>query len=78
MEKFWFSNGLRASDYTFGGILGSTNINVRPSEQRTGTRISYASSNRSYIHRVMATHSTGLSEDGWAFTVAASRREEKG
>ena len=70
-----FSNGLRASDYTFGGILGSTNINVRPSEQRTGTRISYASSNRSYIHRVMATHSTGLSEDGWAFTVAASRRE---
>jgi hypothetical protein len=70
-----FSNGLRASDYTFGGILGSTNINVRPSEQRTGTRISYASSNRSYVHRVMATHSTGLSEDGWAFTVAASRRE---
>ena len=70
-----FSNGLRASDYTFGGILGSTNINVRPSEQRTGTRISYASSNRSYIHRAMATHSTGLSEDGWAFTVAASRRE---
>lgn len=72
-----FSNGLRASDYTFGGILGSTNINVRPSEQRTGTRISYASSNRSYVHRVMATHSTGLSEDGWAFTVAASRREGK-
>ena len=70
-----FSNGLRASDYTFGGILGSTNINVRPSEQRTGTRISYASSNRSYIHRAMATHSTGLSEDGWAFTLAASRRE---
>ena len=70
-----FSNGLRASDYTFGGILGSTNINVRPSEQRTGTRISYASSNRSYTHRAMATHSTGLSEDGWAFTLAASRRE---
>ena len=70
-----FSNGLRASDFTFGGILGSTNINVRASEQRTGTRISYASSNRSYTHRAMATHSSGLSEDGWAFTVAASRRE---
>ena len=70
-----FSNGLRASDYTFGGILGSTNINVRPSEQRTGTRISYASSNRSYAHRVMATHSSGLSENGWAYTIAASRRE---
>ena len=70
-----FSNGLRASDFTFGGILGSTNINIRASEQRTGTRISYASSNRSYTHRAMATHSSGLSEDGWAFTVAASKRE---
>lgn len=70
-----FSNGLSASDYTFGGILGSTNINVRPSEQRVGTRISYASSNRSYAHRVMATHSSGLSKNGWAYTVAASKRE---
>ena len=70
-----FSNGLSASDYTFGGILGSTNINVRPSEQRVGSRISYASSNRSYAHRVMATHSSGLSKNGWAYTVAASKRE---
>lgn len=70
-----FSNGLSASDYTFGGILGSTNINIRPSEQRVGTRISYASSNRSYAHRVMATHSSGLSKNGWAYTVAASKRE---
>ena len=70
-----FSNGLGASDYTFGGILGSTNINVRPSEQRIGTRISYASSNRSYLHRVMATHSSGLSKNGWAYTIAASKRE---
>jgi len=72
-----FSTGLTASDYTFGGILGATNINVRPSEQRQGTRISYASSNRSYIHRAMATHSSGLSEDGWAYTVAASNRNGK-
>ena len=69
-----FSTGLTASDYTFGGILGATNINVRSSEQRQGTRISYASSNRSYVHRAMATHSSGLSENGWAYTVAASNR----
>ncbi|QNM85448.1 TonB-dependent receptor [Polaribacter pectinis] len=69
-----FSTGLTASAYTFGGILGSTNINVRASTQRPGTRISYAASNRSYQHRVMATHSSGMSEDGWAYTVAASRR----
>ena len=69
-----FSNGLAPSNYTFGGVLGSTNINTRPSEQRPGTRISYASSNRSYVHRLMATHSTGILQDGWSFTFSASRR----
>ena len=69
-----FSNGLAPSNYTFGGVLGSTNINTRPSEQRAGTRISYSSSNRSYVHRLMATHSTGILDDGWSFTFSASRR----
>ena len=69
-----FSSGLTPSAYTFGGILGSTNINVRASEQRLGTRISYASSNRSYEHRFMFSHSSGMSESGWVYTIAASRR----
>lgn len=69
-----FSNGLAASNFTFGGVLGSTNINTRASEQRAGTRVSYASSNRSYVHRVMATHSTGVLDGGWAFTFSGSRR----
>ena len=69
-----FSSGLRPSDATFGGILGVTNINVRSSEQRKGTRISYASSNRSYIHRAMATYSSGVSKNGWGYTIAASKR----
>lgn len=69
-----FNNGLSASNYTFGGVLGSTNINTRASQQRPGTRISYASSNRSYVHRMMATYSTGMREDGWAMTFSGSRR----
>ncbi|APZ46099.1 TonB-dependent receptor [Polaribacter reichenbachii] len=69
-----FSNGLTPSAYTFGGVLGSTNMNVRASEQRTGTKVSYSSSNRSYAHRLMVSHSSGLSENGWAYTFAASRR----
>lgn len=69
-----FSSGFAPSSYTFGGALGSTNINVRASEARPGGRISYASSNRSYEHRVMATYASGLMENGWAFTVSASRR----
>lgn len=69
-----FSNGLAASNFTFGGLLGATNISTRASEQRPGTRITYSSSNRSYEHRVMATHATGILNGGWAMTFSASRR----
>ena len=69
-----FSNGLAPSNFTFGGLLGSTNMNTRASQQRPGTRISYSSSNRSYEHRVMATHTTGISKNGWAMTFSGSRR----
>jgi hypothetical protein len=69
-----FSFGLTASPYTFGGALGSTNINVRASSQRPGTRISYASSNRSYTDRFMVTHSSGMLQSGWAYTFSLSRR----
>jgi hypothetical protein len=69
-----FSNGLAPSNFTFGGILGSTNMNTRASQQRPGTRISYSSSNRSYAHRFMATHTTGISKNGWVMTFSGSRR----
>ncbi|OSY87179.1 TonB-dependent receptor [Tenacibaculum holothuriorum] len=69
-----FSNGLTPSNYTFGGVLGSTNISTRASAYRKGGRISYASSNRSYSHRLMATYATGLMKNGWALTASGSRR----
>ncbi|TDQ28917.1 TonB-dependent receptor [Tenacibaculum caenipelagi] len=69
-----FSNGLTPSNYAFGGVLGSTNINTRASEYNEGGRISYASSNRSYSHRLMATYSSGLLANGWAIAVSGSRR----
>ncbi|AUC85979.1 TonB-dependent receptor [Polaribacter sp. ALD11] len=69
-----FSNGLSPSNFTFGGILGSTNMNTRASQQRPGTRITYSSSNRSYVHRFMATHSTGVFQKGWSMTFSGSRR----
>lgn len=73
-----FRSGLTPSDVTFGGLLGSKNMNTRASEQRPGTRVSYSSSNRSYQHRVMATHSTGTIKNGWAFTFSGSRRSGNG
>jgi len=69
-----FSNGLSPSYFTFGGVLGSANMNTRASTQRPGTRISYSSSNRSYEHRAMATYTSGISKKGWSMTFSGSRR----
>ncbi|WP_299118661.1 TonB-dependent receptor [uncultured Tenacibaculum sp.] len=69
-----FNTGLTPSNYTFGGVLGSTNINTRASEYRKGGRVSYASSNRSYTHRLMATYASGLLENGWAIAASGSKR----
>ncbi|PIE99154.1 MAG: TonB-dependent receptor, partial [Polaribacter sp.] len=65
---------LTPSSYSFGGVLGSTNMNTRASEYREGGSISYASSNRSYVHRLMATYASGELEGGWSFAFSASRR----
>ena len=66
--------GLAPSNYNFGGILGTTNINTRASSYRQGGQLTYSSSDRSYTNRLMASYSSGLIEDGWAFTVMVARR----
>lgn len=68
------TTGLAPSAYTFGGVLGTTNINTRASQYRRGGRITYSSSNRSYTNRMMASYASGLMEDGWAYTIMAGRR----
>jgi hypothetical protein len=74
MRNQQFSNGLSPSEQTFGGILGSTNINLRASSYRGGGRITYSSSNRSYTNRVMASYASGLLKNGWAYTFSVGRR----
>ncbi|SEK79874.1 CarboxypepD_reg-like domain-containing protein [Aquimarina amphilecti] len=69
-----FSMGISANDYTFGDLAGSTNIIMRASQYRQGGRISYAASNRSYTGRMMASYSSGLMSNGWAYTVSLARR----
>ncbi len=65
--------GLNASDFTHGGINGAINMDVRASAQRKQLRISYASSNRSYFHRIMGVYTPTLS-NGWSLTLSGSRR----
>ena len=68
------SNGISASIYNFGGILGSSNINIRASEYSQGGRITYSSSNRRYTNRLMATYSSGLNDKGWGYSISMGRR----
>jgi hypothetical protein len=68
------SVGLNSNDYGFGSIGGLTNITLRASQDRPQTSVSYSLANRSYNNRVMVTHSTGLMDNGWAFTFSASKR----
>jgi hypothetical protein len=69
-----FTMGSTPSDYTFGGILGTQEINTRASIYRPGTRISFSGTNTNYKWRAMGTHASGMGKNGWAYVVSASRR----
>lgn len=72
-----FTNGLNASDFTFGGVLGTTNIDTRPSKLRSGTRLSSSASNRTYGGRLMATYNSGVQKNGLTYSFSGSRRWSK-
>ena len=72
-----FTSGLEASNFTFGGILGNTNINMRPSALRPGTRLSSSFSNRTYSGRLMGTYSSGMDKEGLSYSFSISRRWAK-
>ncbi len=74
MRNQQFYSGLNANPFQFGGIAGTNNTVMRASQYRQGGKISYAASNRSYRGRVMASYSSGLMDNGWAYTVLLSRR----
>ncbi|NRD24508.1 TonB-dependent receptor [Winogradskyella litoriviva] len=74
MRNQELTTGLTPSDYNFGGILGTSNINTRASSYRKGGRITYSSSNRSYTNRAMASYASGLTEDGWSYVFMIGRR----
>ncbi|MCK8480277.1 TonB-dependent receptor [Psychroserpens algicola] len=69
-----FSMGMSANDYSFGDLAGTNNIVMRASRYREGGRVSYASANRSYTGRIMASYNSGILEGGWSYSVLASRR----
>ena len=69
-----FSVGTSPSDYTFGGILGTQEINTRASIYRPGSRISFSGTNTNYSWRAMGTYASGMNNKGWAFVISAGKR----
>ena len=69
-----FTLGTAPSDYTFGGILGTQQINTRASIYRPGSRITFSGTNTNYSWRTMVTHASGMNASGWAFVVSAGKR----
>ena len=69
-----FTNGILASEHSFGSILGTTNFSTRASDYRKVSKVSLSATNKSYTGRVMATYASGLNKNDWAFVVSGSRR----
>lgn len=69
-----FSQGLKANDYVFGDVAGTTNIIMRASQYRQGGQVSYAAASASYKGRIMGSYNSGLLQNGWAYSVLLSRR----
>lgn len=67
-------NATEAASFTFGNVGGAVSINARASAIRKGLKVSQVASNRTYVTRTMATYSTGMMDNGWAFAVSASYR----
>ena len=69
--------GMAASAYGFGGITGSQNFNTITDTYAPGFNGALSYTNSNYNYRAMATYSSGLSDNGFAFTVSAIGRYSK-
>ncbi len=72
-----FTNGLNPSDAAFGGVLGATHINIQPSKQIAGTKLTYTLANRTYTNRFLATYASGVLKNNWAYAFSVSKRIAK-
>lgn len=74
MRANYSSASLEPPFFDFGALTGSNYIDLSASSQWKQTRISFAESNRTYRHRIMLTHSSGMKPNGWAYSLSLSRR----
>lgn len=56
------------NQYGYTSVGGADNINIRAGQYASGHKLTLSGTNRNYRARGMYTYSTGLMENGWAFT----------
>ncbi|WKK65957.1 TonB-dependent receptor [Lutimonas zeaxanthinifaciens] len=61
--------------YGIGGLSGSLNFLTEANKQRKGLKLSLAAASKNYRYRLMATYSSQVSKNGWAYMISASLRE---
>lgn len=66
--------GQNNNDLSLQYLGGGANVLTKASDYRPGVKVSYMNREANYRNRVMATASTGLMNNGWAFTVSGSYR----
>ncbi|HSD07968.1 TonB-dependent receptor [Flavobacterium sp.] len=69
-----FTVGSFPSDYAFGGILGTQQINTRASIYRPGTILTFSGTNTNYSWRMTGSYASGMNNKGWAFVISAGTR----
>lgn len=68
------TNYNRPSLYSFGAIGGTENLDLRAGSYARGGKLTATYTNRNYYLRGMVSYSTGLNDNGWAFTTAFGGR----
>ena len=72
------TNAETPSSFGLGAVNGTTSISMKPSQYRPGLRLSASLANQnSYKNRLMATCSSDLLKNGWAFSLSSSLRYAK-
>ena len=59
-------NPMEATNFTFGGIAGSTNYLMGANLYAAGWKVGVAGTNRNYKARVNATYASGVMSNGWS------------
>jgi len=66
------TNYYQQNPFTFGSLNGVTNFNTNALSFKKGTKISMASTSRTFRKRLMLTHHTGLQPNNWSYSFSTS------